>query len=137
LSIYFFKLHSFFKLIYFFQSVENKCLLMILMIVQQWTNFTSLPMRHEIMFFGLQHMLPKPHYEFCCPGNKRMSFFRPRRFGSDTILQSIPRSRRTIHSFHRMHHDWNIHSSRTYLSSFPQHCNFQLGICTTVFLQQW
>merc|ERR1712146_276825 len=46
-----------------------------------------------------------------------MSSFKPRRFGSDTILQSIPRSRRTIHSFHRMHHDWN----------------FQLGICTTVF----
>merc|ERR1712146_598176 len=72
-------------------------------------------MRHEIMFFGLQHMLPKPHYEFCCPGNKRMSFFRPRRFGSGTILQSIPRSRNTVHCFHRMRHDWNIHSSRTYL----------------------
>jgi len=72
MSIYFLKLHSFFKLIYSFQSEENKCLLMILMIVQQWTNFTSLPMRHEIMFFGLQHMLPKPHYEFCCPGNNNV-----------------------------------------------------------------
>jgi len=114
---------------------ENKCLLMILTCVQQ-----TIDKLHQFanaacndVFWGCDIRCQNHIMNFAVQAIM-MSSFRPRRFGSDTILQSIPRSRRTIHSFHRMHHDWNIHSSRTYLSSSLQHCNFQLGICTAVYV---